>query len=178
MDNTTQKITNAIYSLIQEYITQLSDKLNIDKKTLEQIFNDMNTDLNINTRTCPYMFIKGKKQGQICGAKSKNGNKYCSKHKSKEDKNENSKNVAFSSKSESSKLIMKKHPKFDVWYHTSSKFVFNNEQETIVIGKIVDGEIVDINKSDVKKCKQYGFKYQLKDYYENLDKTVTSILDD
>ena len=128
---------------------------------------------------CPYMYQKGKRKGEICAAKARKNGTYCSRHK----KHENSepkkvgktplpkprskgKSLASSKRksprrSPQEKLVLRNNRKLGVLWHSLSGMVFKSKNERIVVGKVVNDKVVDLEEDDVETCKKYGFRYEL-----------------
>lgn len=54
---------------------------------------------------------------------------------------------------------LKRNKKLDKIYDAKTNLVFKSLTEKVVIGKIVDGEYVELNEDILEECKQHGFKY-------------------
>ena len=104
-----KSIETIISKNIGDFISQVSDKWNIDSSELEEIWNsvagdsaakkkkapkkkDDDSSESVSTEKssksknknveggCPYVFIKGKDEGKTCNSKPKEGGEYCSRH--------------------------------------------------------------------------------------------------
>jgi predicted DNA-binding WGR domain protein len=121
---------------------------------------------------CPYMFIKGAKQDQTCGAKTKAGNVYCSRHKKYEGTDQKERKsspdpkrntVKPKSKSRSPvkerQRVLRKNRTFDKLWHPDTGLVFKSAKERSVIGKCVDDKIVNLTEEDIDECRKWGFSF-------------------
>lgn len=64
------------------------------------------------------------------------------------------------------KILIKKLPGFSTVWHEASHLVFKSAKELVVIGKLVDKEIVALTESDIKTCDEYKFKYEIEEEEE------------
>lgn len=107
---------------------------------------------------CQYVFTRGKRKGQMCGARACKNFMYCSKHKKHANK-----------KAKKQKLIpekmrtniLKRIRSINKYYHPDSGMVFKSKEEKVVIGKYVNGEVIDLNNDDLEICKKFCFKVEL-----------------
>ena len=164
----------------------------INNKVSEPKINNKVSEPKINKNSCsgcPYIFTKGVNSGEICGSKPKNGATYCSKHKKYEGMECHSstkkKLLPVTKKSivpvvkkvnsciKKPNLILIRHKKINKFIHPESGLVFKSDKEKIVIGKLHDDKIIDLDESDIDNCKKYGFKFdntpkkELKNNLEN-----------
>lgn len=131
------------------------------------------------TKTCNYLYQKGKRKGEICGEKPRRDGNYCSRHKKYEGENQKIKKVPLpktlprnklsSTKKKSprrspqEKLILRNNKKLGVLWHPSTSLVFKSKNERIVVGKVESDTVVDLSEDDIDVCKKYGFRYERKD---------------
>ena len=120
---------------------------------------------------CPYKFSKGEKSGSICGSKSKNGSTYCSVHKKHEGQEPKSiKKVLPEPKRSSSKSsntdskpntkpVFYKHKPLDILVNKETGFVIKSNTELVVIGKLVDQTVKNLNLDDVETCIKWRLHY-------------------
>ena len=116
---------------------------------------------------CIYEFSKPPRKGEKCGVKVKDGGCFCSKHKKSDAKTveksvekEPKKSVEKSSESTRKKkdFVITKNKDLNVWWNESTGLVFKSEKEKIVIGKVVDDDVVkDLSEDDLNLCKLKKF---------------------
>ena len=125
------------------------------------------------TGGCPYMFQRGEKSGESCGAASSGENNYCARHKKYEGKVQKERKVVpapkRSIKPKSSKgspgpkpvgLVLRKHQPTGLLWHPESTLSFKSARERVVVGKIVKNKFVPLEESDVPDCKKWGFAFE------------------
>ena len=59
------------------------------------------------------------------------------------------------------KVSLKKLSEFNTVWHEDSGLVFKSQKELIVIGKLVDKEIIPLTDVDVTTCEKFKFKYEI-----------------
>jgi hypothetical protein len=64
------------------------------------------------------------------------------------------------------KILIKKLPGFSTVWHEESQLVFKSAKELVVIGKLVDKEIVALTEDDIQVCDKHKFKYEIDDTEE------------
>ena len=196
MNSLTKVIESAIKNAIEEYVQCISQKYDdVDVDELENIWNDVSktmkisvsfkksTDGNSTTSSpkkgddnsdCPYLYIKGDKKGQPCGAKAKEGNIYCSRHKKHEGTipkertalPETKKSSIRPNKSKSRspaksvQRVLRKHKEIGKLWHPESTLVFRSAKDRIVIGKCVENKLVPLVKSDYDECRKWCFAFE------------------
>jgi predicted DNA-binding WGR domain protein len=195
MNSLTKGIESAIKNAIEEYVQCISQKYEeIDIDDLEELWNDVSKSMKISvtmkspgkattTKTnpvasadpngCPYKFIKGAKQDTTCGAKAKEGNVYCSRHKKyegtepKERKSSpdpkrstvKSKKSKSRSPAKSTQRVLRKNKKLDKLWHPETGLVFKSAKERTVVGKCVDDKLIDLTEEDIEECRKWGFSF-------------------
>ena len=195
MNSLTKGIESAIKNAIEEYVQCISQKYEeIDIDDLEELWNDVSKSMKISvtmkspgkattTKTnpvasadpngCPYKFIKGTKQDTTCGAKAKEGNVYCSRHKKyegtepKERKSSpdtkrstiKSKKSKSRSPAKSTQRVLRKNKKLDKLWHPETGLVFKSAKELTVVGKCVDDKLIDLTEEDIEECRKWGFSF-------------------
>ena len=195
MNSLTKGIESAIKNAIEEYVQCISQKYEeIDIDDLEELWNDVSKSMKISvtmkspgkattTKTnsvdsadpngCPYKFIKGAKQDTTCGAKAKEGNVYCSRHKKyegtepKERKSspDPKRSTVKSNKSKSrspaksTQRVLRKNKKLDKLWHPETGLVFKSAKERTVVGKCVDDKLIDLTEEDIEECRKWGFSF-------------------
>ena len=195
MNSLTKGIESAIKNAIEEYVQCISQKYEeIDIDDLEELWNDVSKSMKISvtmkspgkattTKTnpvasadpngCPYKFIKGTKQDTTCGAKAKEGNVYCSRHKKyegtepKERKSSpdpkrstiKSKKSKSRSPAKSTQRVLRKNKKLDKLWHPETGLVFKSAKERTVVGKCVDDKLIDLTEEDIEECRKWGFSF-------------------
>jgi hypothetical protein len=60
---------------------------------------------------------------------------------------------------QNSKLVLRRNKTLDVIYHAETNLVFNNASDKLLIAKISDNQVVELDDEDVETCKKLGFKY-------------------
>ena len=162
----------------EEKINNKVSEPKINNKVSEPKINNKVSEPKINKNSCsgcPYIFTKGVNSGEMCGSKPKNGATYCSKHKKYEGMECHSstkkkllpvtkKSIVPAVKKVNScikkpNLILIRHKKINKFIHPESGLVFKSDKEKIVIGKLHDDKIIDLDESDIDNCKKYGFKF-------------------
>ena len=56
------------------------------------------------------------------------------------------------------KITMKKLPKYNTIWHPESTLVFKSIKEQVVIGRLVNDELVSLDEETLELCNQYKFK--------------------
>lgn len=122
---------------------------------------------------CVYLFVRGKNSGSKCGAKTKSGD-YCSKHEKFENSTPKSKKSlpkakpVTTPKSSSSPVpkkinkVIRENKSINKFWHPETQLVFKSKDERVVIGRLKDDKICDLDEDDVKLCESYGFKMEVK----------------
>jgi hypothetical protein len=59
------------------------------------------------------------------------------------------------------KLSLKKLAEFNTVWHEETGMVFKSQKEIIVVGKLVNKQIVPLSESDITTCEKYKFKYEV-----------------
>ena len=195
MNSLTKGIESAIKNAIEEYVQCISQKYEeIDIDDLEELWNDVSKSMKISvtmkspgkettTKTnsvasadpngCPYKFIKGAKQDTTCGAKAKEGNVYCSRHKKYEGTEQKErksspdpklstvkpKKSKSRSPAKSTQRVLRKNKKLDKLWHPETGLVFKSAKERTVVGKCVDDKLIDLTEEDIEECRKWGFSF-------------------
>jgi len=201
MKSVFQEIELAFVSSMQEYNKRITSKYNIDIKDLETIWKDVSRNIKVsvsfeNTTSttttsttstttttpktkiptstiCPYKFIKGDKQNQLCGSKTKEGCVYCSRHNKHEGTQVkersftpdpkrtivNAKPNKSNHPEKSLQRIIRKNKIIDKLWHPETCLVFKSDKERIVIGKCVDNIVMNLTLDDVDECRKWGFPF-------------------
>jgi hypothetical protein len=134
-------------------------------------------DLFKKGETCPYLFTKGKREGEECGSKSKGGMVYCSRHKKHEGCTPKVKKsipkptkvikksiVNINKKTSAKKIkqrVLKKNKEIDRLWNVETMMVFESAKDRTVIGKCVEDTIVLLTDDDIETCKEWGFAYRI-----------------
>lgn len=197
MNSLTKVIESAIKNAIKEYVQRISSKYNeIDVDDLEELWNEVSKSMKIsdkpsnvitkstNRKTsngkstdssgCPYVFIKGTRQDQTCGAQAKEGDTYCSRHKKyegtvqKERKStpDTTRSTVKPKKSKSRspekdvKRVLRKNKTIDRLWHPETGLVFRSFKERVVVGKCVDDKINPLTEDDIDECRKWGFSFE------------------
>lgn len=179
-DLTITALKNSIEVIIEKYITNISEKYNIEKKELLGIWEkgidtvklDHNNCENENTtKTCSYTFTRGKKKGIVCGLSVTTGDMFCSKHiKQGTNIKEQKINILPRNVIKSSTIVLKRNKNVDRLWHPESKLVFNDNNT--VTHRLIDDQLRQLNDDDIKICKKLGFAYYTSD--ENLIESAHS----
>lgn len=59
------------------------------------------------------------------------------------------------------KLSLKKLAEFNTVWHEETGMVFKSQKELIVVGKLVNKQIVPLSESDITTCEKFKFKYEV-----------------
>lgn len=59
------------------------------------------------------------------------------------------------------KISLKKLAEFNTVWHEESALVFKSNKELVVIGKLVNKEIVTLTEDDISTCEKFRFKYEI-----------------
>lgn len=59
------------------------------------------------------------------------------------------------------KLSLKKLAEFNTVWHEETGMVFKSQKEIIVVGKLVNKQIVPLSESDIATCEKFKFKYEV-----------------
>ena len=139
---------------------------------------------------CVYLFVRGKNSGSQCGSKTTNGD-YCAKHKDKENVNQKSKKTLPKPKSISSNVksaptspslpkkiskVIRENKDIKRFWHPETQLVFKSRDERVVIGRLKDDVICDLDEDDVKLCESYGFKMEEKKVESSKDSDIDDVL--
>lgn len=182
MSTLSQVIENIINAKIMQYIEELSEKYDLNKQELLDLWNVDGSALadpipivlpkvvTTPALVCKYKFTKGASSGQICGCKLQNGNSFCSKHKKFEGVEPKEKAclpkpkksivepvVKTSPKKQPIEVILRKNKAIDKLWHIETGMVFQSAIDRFVIGKCVDDTIHDLTEEDIDICKSMGF---------------------
>ena len=182
MSTLSQVIENIINAKIMQYIEELSEKYDLNKQELLDLWNVDGSALadpipivlpkvvTTPALVCKYKFTKGASSGQICGCKLQNGNAFCSKHKKFEGVEPKEKAclpkpkksivepvVKTSPKKQPIEVILRKNKAIDKLWHIETGMVFQSAIDRLVIGKCVDDTIPDLTEEDIDICKSMGF---------------------
>ena len=63
--------------------------------------------------------------------------------------------------SNTKKVSLKKLAEFNTVWHEESALVFKSQKEIIVIGKLVNKEILPLTDVDISTCEKFKFKYEI-----------------
>lgn len=59
------------------------------------------------------------------------------------------------------KIPIRLNKKIGKFVHSPTGFVFVSKEETLVYGRLVNGDIVDLTEDDIQLCKKYFFRIKL-----------------
>ena len=174
-DSLSKNIMSLIDTQINDFISCVSRKYNIDSVELTGLWNSdepMATSTKIDIivsstshvpsvevktdNVCQHLWIKGVRKGTICGCVVKNPTKrYCVKHV-----NQN-KSPTVSSPSNGvvkpTSKVIRRNKTIDKLWHEESCMVFESIDDRRIIGKYSDGKVMILNEADVQTCKELGF---------------------
>jgi len=138
---------------------------------------------------CPYLFVKGDKEGETCGAKPKEGGEYCSRHNKFEGVGQKEKKKipvpekqSVTSKSspkakpaavEKPKVVIRLNKSIDKYWNPETSLVFKSKDDRVVIGKCVDDSIQALTDEDTKTCEKFGFKYEKPEEKKKVAESIT-----
>jgi hypothetical protein len=147
------------------------------EKTPENTENDTQS----NSSGCIYKYIKGIQKNEICGSKTKDEKKYCSKHKKYEGTvvneeikvspitKETKQTIKPTAKKINAKEIkpvqrlFSKHQKTGKLWHSETGLTLKSGKDRFVIGKIVDDVMLDLTEEDIELCKKWRFALEKKE---------------
>lgn len=152
----------------------------------EFMSNENKVENKVEAFHCIYEYSRNPRKGEVCGKKIKSG-EYCSSHKKREKKidessvNESkkeSKQTTKESKKESTKeskkeskkekvepvdqkLIVKLYPKVGKYIHPMTRLAFFSKEHKVVYAKLslLDDTIIPLCDKDIETCKRYLFRY-------------------
>lgn len=118
---------------------------------------------------CPYEFTKGKRAGEVCGAKSAEDSSHCGTHKKYENKAPKTSKVLPSTAKSTPKVSPAKQipdntlrPSKELGkgklFHEGTGLVFDLDSK-LLLGKASGKNVLPITKGDIEVCKQRGFKF-------------------
>ena len=136
--NLIQQIQNSIDNYIEQFISNISEKYEIDKDELQKLWDSGNLS-NVEVKSldktqkktitkpsptktddsstsgsegCPYVYTKGEKEGQVCNIKPKGGVVFCTRHKKYEGMEPKQKKILPSTKKSigGNTVVTKKEP--------------------------------------------------------------------
>ena len=166
-------LNNAIDTIITSYISKISDKYNIDKTELQNIWNNKTTDSESKPKTDSSNLDKDRLQKltknelvDICKEKKikHTGTKPEIIDRLLENKN---KVVVEKPKSISEKIqttletIQIRKNKFGHYEHFETSIVFDKNNQNAIGTQNTNGKIDTLTQEDIEQCKKYKFKFQL-----------------
>lgn len=178
-----EKIWNDVSEEIQISVskTKTNSKKIAKVPSLSSQENEENEEKNNNIiNGCPYVFTKGAREKETCGAPSKNGNSYCGRHKKYEGTTPKTKkiipkagpvksiNTVSSSKkvtspSDSVRKIFKMNNTINKLVHEETGLILKSSSNRVVVGCFKDGKECPLNSSDIDNCKKYGLNYEIEE---------------
>jgi predicted DNA-binding WGR domain protein len=172
-------ISKSLEDTIDRYICEVSKKFGLEQKDLVDTWRALFSEEKVLPKvvlempesvlktkkvqggsSCQYKYVRGDKAGEVCGSATKEGNAFCSKHKKKDVSGEKGKEEKKERKSGSPVLALNRNKKLGVLFHKESNLVFKSESEKIVVGKLVENEVVPLKDEDVDECRRWGFKFE------------------
>lgn len=203
IDNTLTIISNKYPEIDIEKIwksvsIKISKKLKTNKEEVKDLDTDDTKSVSSNSSkssksssksSCIYKYIKGIQKDEICNAKTKDGNQYCSKHKKyegtntlKEDKKslppvkETKQTIKPAIKKNNSRedikpvqRLFRAHKKTGKLWHPETGLVIKSSKDRVVIGKIVEDKLIDLVEDDIDLCKKWRFAIEIKDEIKEKD---------
>lgn len=216
MESLAKSLYAATSSAVEEFIDRLVAELGVDKDAALAIWAATGEDLKIvdapkkavpkktvsssagkkpsksddSKKTCTYVYVKGDKEGDFCGAKvsdeSETGT-YCKKHVSHDKKGDEKKVSTVTKKSttvtakkpgkkaeakeaeaEVIASLKEKAPVFSVkmngfknYEHEGTGLLFDRKTEDVYGRQKKDGSITPLTSDDIETCKKLGFKFRL-----------------
>jgi len=187
MSTLEDQIKNLIQTVVQNYTQKIADQYDIDIQELTDIWKDVSGTTvpkprNFVTKKssgstdgedgCPYKFIKGGREGELCGAKPKDGCTYCGRHSKHEGTVQKPKksvptigskvSVKKKPKISTKVLPFKRHPSMkDIIWNMTTGFYIKSKEEQVVVGKIVDGELIPLTEEDAEVCNSYDVPFEI-----------------
>ena len=180
-----------------EYINQSGEdkpeKKKAEKKKPKVDESDtksVNSSTSKNSDGCVYLFTRGKNSGSKCGVKTKTES-YCSKHEKFEDTKPKVKKTLPKAKSISSNLksaptspalpkkidkVLRENKDIKKFWHPDTQLVFKSRDERVVIGRLKDGKICELNDEDIKLCESYSFKREEKVKESDIEDVLNKIM--
>jgi hypothetical protein len=170
-------LNNAIDTIISSYISKISEKYNIDKTELQQMWNNKNTDSESKSEVKPTSSNLDKDNLQkltkndlvnICKEKKikHTGTKPELIDRLLEHKNkvivEKTKPICISEKIQTTlETIQIRKNKFGNYEHFETRIVFDKNNQNAVGTQNDNGKIDTLTQEDIEQCKKYKFKFQL-----------------
>ena len=187
MSNLFEQLESLIQNTIQNYAQQIAEKYEIDQEELLDLWKEVSGTVAqlkpIKRKTppkksaassggpgCPYVFVKGGREGESCGKNPVDGGTYCSRHAKYESEGQKTKKqvAAVGSKITSRKKSPKRdakhlpfamHKKLKKLWNKDTGMYLKSKEEQIVIGKIVDDQFCRLEEDDCMICDEYTIPY-------------------
>lgn len=153
--------THLIQTRFSEFLEKLKDKYNYTEQELENIVKNIDItgknklrgkDVNL----CECTIKSGSRKGQKCGSKTKDGEKYCTRHikqqslDEKQNEEENKLDYEYTAR-------LNRHGKYEFG---KTGLIFKSQTEIYIIGKQLDnGTIVKLSDEDKELCKKHKLRY-------------------
>ena len=198
MNTLIRGIEDVIKNAIEEYSNLISNKFGIESEELENLWNNVSSNMKIsvskktksksvddtkdtiinNSNTCPYVFSKGEKTGEVCGGKPKKDCQYCSRHTKFEgvgqvEKKKTPKNKKSISESKipskktpekkTTDLVIRLNKQINKFWDPKTELVFKSKDERVVVSSFRNDSINKLTDDDIMLCEQFGFKYEIDD---------------
>jgi hypothetical protein len=188
-----KSIEEVISKMVNEYNTRICEKYGLDIEELNSLWTEVSgnevpkkkrasakkDDKSETSATkkegggCPYVFIKGKNEGQTCNSKRKDDSEYCSRHIKCEAVGQKEKKKIPSAKSvapksddkkkkpdEKPKIVIRMNKDINKYWNPETKLVFKSKEERVVIGNYDNDTLNKLTDDDIASCEKYGFKYE------------------
>jgi len=211
-----KSIETAILKIVHEYNERICEKYELNMEELEELWKEVSggeapkkkrgpakkkddstpsTPKESKAKSkevedgCPYVFIKGKNEGQTCNSKPKDGATYCSRHTKCEETGQKEKKKIPSAKTvasknedkdkkkkdEKPKIVIRMNKDINKYWNPETKLVFKSKEERVVIGNYDNNTLNKLTDDDIAVCEKYGFKYEKEEkkkfLTEEIDKT-------
>lgn len=196
-----KSIETAILKIVHEYNERICEKYELNMEELENLWKEVSgseapkkrgpvkkkdddstpsTPKKSKSKSkdvegcCPYVFIKGKNEGQTCNSKPKEGATYCSRHAKCEETGQKEKKKIPSAKTVSSKnedkdkkkkdekpkIVIRMNKDINKYWNPETKLVFKSKEERVVVGNYDNDTLNKLTDDDIAVCEKYGFKYE------------------
>ena len=206
-------IETAILKIVGEYNNRICEKYGLNIEELETLWKEVSgseapkkkrgpvkkkddstpstpkkakTNSKESEGGCPYVFIKGKNEGQTCNSKPKEGATYCSRHAKCEETGQKEKKKIPSAKTVSSKnedkdkkkkdekpkIVIRMNKDINKYWNPETKLVFKSKEERVVIGNYDNDTLNKLTDDDVAVCEKYGFKYEREEKTKPKEKEI------
>lgn len=212
MEALSKQLFSCVSVAIDEFATKLASELGVDKSKVLDVWNSqVSQEVKVSAgvakeapakkpsskaksapkgsadkKTCQYTYVKGAKEGEMCGAKvsdESSSGQFCKKHMgheiSKDEKKEPKKAPAKKSgggkKSEAKEEetpavsglkasmppVSIKINEFRQYQHEGTKLLFDRKTEEVYGKADGKGGVIPLTTEDIASCKQFGFRFRV-----------------